>query len=394
VAAGRAAAQQAREAADVLAAVLVCIPQPHAGLVPALMQQLEGRLHKLPPSALLQLAQAFDAAGMSCAPASGAASGDARAPERVVPAALGLEFRNALASALTGVSAGELARACASLQRMGLTADAATAEAVVNALQRHMAAAADADASILAPVAGYITDSGFRPTAAVMEGVEAALLGLLRSDGASAADAHVVAAATTGCASSSGADQAAATRVRQRLSAPHLATLLLALNRWGRRPASEFGAAAWAASRPLLVDCDAATLGPLLLGLCSISSHPSEPWLLDWAGVSAQRLRDASAQDVAAMAAALAQAGGAAGCVGSNWWAPFSDAVLRFVPAMAPADLEAVCASLYRLQHRPSSAWLAALLAQLEAQVPDASADTPGARALAFARQLRATDSR
>lgn len=418
-----AAVRQAGQTAEVLAAVLASIASPSPALVSSLMQQVDQKLHKLPASTLQKLGQGFAAAGMRVLDANAntaandvsnvtgsSSASDAASSVQTIPMAWGAQFRTALVSCMYGMPLQELAAACSSLQRMELLADTATAESVVRALQPLLSAAAAAggssgstgvvSASLLAPIVCYVTDSGFRPTAEVMTGVEQQLLAMMRGSSSGNSE-HVVAArnisSSTGMESSAHPEEAMqhqgwfkSAQNPARLAPAELAQLLLVLNRWGRRPGADFGAAAYDWSRPRLQDCDAATLGPLLLGLCCICGRPSEGWLLDWAGTSAQYMQDAGPQDVAAMAAALAQAGSAAGSVGSNWWSPFSTAVLQCLQAMQDEDLENVCSSLYRLKHRPQREWLAAVLAEVQRRAPDSSQDTPASRALAWASQLRA----
>jgi hypothetical protein len=169
-----------------------------------------------------------------------------------------------------------------------------------------------------------------------------------------------------------------------------LVQLLKAMHDWGRRPGSDFTAAAQDWSRHQLIECDVHTLGPLLLWLSSVCGKPPGAWMLDWVAVSQPLLQDASAVDLATMAVALSASGASAGGVSTAWWDGFSTAVLQKLQDMTDDNLEILCSSCYKLRYRPSQTWLESVLGEAQRRAPDSSQNTAAARAFAWARQLKA----
>lgn len=405
--ANAAAQQQVESTAAVLASVLTSIRSPPAELVPTLMQQLDSKLQKLPVQLLQQLGNGFIAAGMAVAGSLTAGPAAGR-PGSGIAEQWGQQYLAAMRSRVRGMSAQQLAAACSVLQQLGLMADEGIAHDVMEKLQQQLGAPAAEPAQSssgiraqdLVPVVFYITASGFRPTGPVMDALEQQVLGMMRSGSSSTEGMEVVLKAVAdSSSSSSGLLQAYAASGQQetqllpqqpQLLPADLAKLLHALNQWGRRPGSAFAAAAYDWSRYRLVECDSVTLGPLLLWLCQVCGKPPQAWVLDWAAVTGQQLQEASAGDLATMAVALAESGGAAAAVSSVWWEGFSTAALQQLQGMSDEEVENLSSSLYRLKHRPSQEWLTAVLTELQGRVPDSSVNTAASRALAWTRQLRA----
>jgi len=408
--ANAAAQQQVESTAAVLASVLTSIRSPPAELVPTLMEQLDGKLQKLPVQLLQQLGNGLVAAGMAAAGSSAAGAAAGR-PISGIAEQWGQQYLAAVRSRVRGMSAQQLAAACSVLQQLDLMADEATAHDVMEKLQQQLGAPAaePAHSSIsssiraqeLVPVVFYITASGFRPTGPVMDALEQQMLGMMRSGSSCSTEGMevVLNVVADSSSSSSGLLQAYAAGGQQeaqvltqqpQLLPGELAKLLHALNQWGRRPGSAFSAAAYDWSRHRLIECDIVTLGPLLLWLSQVCGKPPQAWVLDWAAVAGQQLQEASAGDLATMAVALAESGGAAAAVSSVWWEGFSAAVLQQLRSMSDEELENLSSSLYRLKHRPSQHWLTAVLTELQGRVPDSSSNTAASRGLAWTRQLRA----
>lgn len=445
VAANAAAQQQLEGTAAVLASVLVSISNPPAELVPSLMQQLDGRLAKLPAELLLQLGSGFLAAGMlvegSSSSTAGAASAGGRKDTSAsttpgIPPQWGQQYLAAVGNRVYALSLSQLAAAADTLQQLGLPADEATAAAVVQALERHLAAATAAGSgmsvALLAPVVSYVTESGFRPAGQGMAAVEQQLLSALRASNASrsggaggaaelvlqavasrssdaSASSAVTSTATTAAAVYEVRQEQAQEQQQEQTPGPQalqpatFVKLLKALHDWGRRPGSDFAAAAYDWSRHQLVECDVSTLGPLLLWLSCLCGKPPQAWMADWTALTQQQMQAASPADLPILAVALAQScaaaaagnaasgGGNSSGSGSTWWQGFSTAVLQHGAAMSDQDLEVLCSSLYKLGYRPSPAWLGAVQEQLQGRVPagDSGVNTAAGRALAWLRQLK-----
>lgn len=399
--------------AEVLASVLVSISSPPAELVSTLMQQLDSKLQQLPLGLLLQLGSALAAAGMTVQPAAQPSSSKSSSGSTAVRIdhEWGQQYLAAVSRQLqrARLSAQQLAAACRCLQQLGLLADEPTAEAVVNALQRQLDASSSSSGAgslvWLIPVVSYITESRFKPAAPAMAAIEQQLLAVLRNRDASSSPELVLGAngSAGSCSSSGGADADTAAvysvvqsqeqqqEVSTQLQAGQFVQVLKAMHDWGRRPGADFAAAAQDWSRYQLVGCDITTLGPLLLWLSSVCGKPPAAWMLDWVAVSQPLLQDASAGDLSTLAAALAVSGGSASTCSTGWWEAFSSAVLQQLQGMSDEGLEVLCSNLYRLGHRPTQAWLGAVLGELQDRTASASsANTAAARALAWARQLKA----
>jgi hypothetical protein len=285
-------------------------------------------------------------------------------------------------------------------------ANESTAEAVVKLLQKHLeASSGGVRMAWLVPVVSYITDSRFRPAAHGMAIIEQQLLAVLRSGNSSSGSTELVLEAVGGSAGSSSeggvsaqdgpayALQAQAPeqdRQQQLLRPGEFVQLLKAMHDWGRRPGSDLTAAAQDWSRHQLIECDVHTLAPLLLWLSSVCGKPPAAWMLDWVAVSQPLLQDASAVDLATMAIALSASGASAGSVSTAWWDGFSTGVLQLLQDMSDDNLEILCSSCYKLKYRPSQAWLDVVLGEMQRRAPDSSQNTAAARALAWARQLKA----
>jgi hypothetical protein len=424
---GNAAAQQQLDStAAVLAAVLVSIKAPPAELVPTLMQQLEGRLQELPLQSLLQLGGAFAAAGVSVEGAAGAAAGGvhvrAKGSKGVTLdqelgmqylAAIGRKLQRSSSSSSSSLTAQQLAYACSSLHSIGLMADEATAEAVVNQLQQHLGMDSSSSSSgaaggivWLVPVVAYIAESRFKPAQQGIDLIEQQLLAVLRSNGSTSSTPEVVLQAIPGSTDDAAPGSAAAAAYqaqdwsmqqlgqqqqqgRSQLLPQEFVQLLKALHDWGRRPGPDLSAAAHDWSRHQLVECQIGTLGPLLLWLSSVCGKVPSAWLVDWVAVSQQQLEGATAEDLATMAIALAIAGASASTCSAQWWEGFSAAVMQQLQGFTDDNLEVLCSSCYKLGYRPSQVWLDALVAEVQGRAPDSSLNTAAARALAWARQLK-----
>jgi hypothetical protein len=390
-------------AAELLSAVLLALPNPDPSLVSGLIQQLKDRekdgqpifqLQSLVPNCLLRLGQAMAAAGVRVAGATTTAA--AAAAALVVPQEFGQQYAAAAAQAVRKVELPQLAAQCRVLQWLGLMANTSTADQLVQALQPLLSAAVSTSSSSssssrsaavvgVAAVARYITDSGFRPTAQVMADIEQLLLLVLRE----ASDPGSSSSSSGG--SSIQGDSAAASppqqQQQQQFEVTTLAQLLLVLNSWGRRPGGGFAAAVFDWSRYKLADADVASLGPLLLGVSSVCGRPSAAWVLDWSAVVLQGLGQATAEDLAAVAAGLAELGSTDDLCSSSWLQQYSEAVRSKLSEFTEQQLEVIASGLYRLKFAPSREWVAVVVADLQRRLP--AADTPAARALAYIQQLK-----
>jgi hypothetical protein len=397
--------QQTGTTAAVLAAVLTSISSPPPELVRTLMAQLDGKLQQLPFEGLQQLGTALAAAGMSVQPAAQADTAASSSRSVSMQPEWGQQYLAAACKQLqrAPLSAQQLAAACSCLNQLGLLADEPTAEAVVTALQKQLDASSSSRAGAvsivwLVPVVSYITDSRFKPAAPAMETIEQQLLAVLRNRDASSSPELLLRAVADSTSSEGAATMPAAAYSLQeqqqqghaQLRAEDFVQLLKAMHDWGRRPGSDFAAAAHDWSRYQLVSCDIATLGPLLLWLSSVCGKPPAAWMVDWVAVSQPILQEATAEDLPTIAAALAVSWASASTCSPAWWDVFSTSVLQQLQEMNDEGLEVLCSNLYRLGRRPSQAWLSAVVGELQGRVPDSSLNTAAARALAWARQLKA----
>jgi hypothetical protein len=378
--------RNAAATAELLSAVLLALPNPDRSLVLGLMEQLQDGLQLLAPSSLLRLGQAMTAVGMQLPGAAAAA-----AAALVLPQEFGQKYAAAAAKAVRNVELAELAAQCIVLQQLGLMANAATADQLVQALQPLLSAAASSSsisssarsAAVVdvAAVARYITDSGFRPTPQVMASIEDLLLLALR---------EATAPGSSSSSSSVELDTDTSSQLQQQqreLDVATLAQLLLVLNRWGRRPGGGFATAVFDWSRYQLAAADVAALGPLLLGVTSVCGRPSAAWVLDWSAVVLQELGDASTDDLAAVAAGLAELGSTSDLCSSSWLQQYSEAVRSKLTELTEQQLEGIAYGLYRLRFAPSREWVAVVVADLQRRLP--ATDTPAARALAYIQQLK-----
>uniref|UniRef100_A0A383WMF2 Uncharacterized protein n=1 Tax=Tetradesmus obliquus TaxID=3088 RepID=A0A383WMF2_TETOB len=387
-AAAQSSSMDAAATAELLGAVLLALPNPKPRLVTGLMQQMSGKLPLLAPQRLLQLGQAMATAGVGLPNATTPA---AAAAAVILPAELAQQYAAAAAQAARKADLMQLAAQCAVLQQLGLMADASIAEQVVQALQPLLSAAVSGTVSSssrsqsaaavdVAAVARYITDSGFRPTAEVMSGIEQLLLLVLRE----ATDAHGSNSSSTDEEFDS---EAASQQQQQQLGVATLAQLLLVLNRWGRRPGGSFSTAVFDWSRYQLASADVASLGPLLLGVTSVCGRPPAVWVLDWSAVALEQLDQASADDLTAVAAGIAELGSTSDLCSSSWLQQYSEAVRSSLTKLTEQQLESIAYALYRLRFAPSREWVAVVVADLQRRLP--ATDTPAARALAYIQQLK-----
>jgi hypothetical protein len=385
-AAAQFSSRDAAATAELLRAVLLVLSNPKPSLVTGLMQQLDGKLPLLASQQLLQLGHAMAAAGMqmqiAAAPAAAAAA-VAISPE------WGQQYVTAAAQAARKVDLQQLAAQCRVLQQLGLMANALTAEQVVQALQPLLSAAVSGSSSSsksaaavdIAAIARYITDSGFRPTAEVMSGIEQLLLLVLREGN----DAHSSSSSSSSGSVEEPSNEAASQQ--QPLDVSTLAQLLLVLNRWGRRPGGSFSTAVFDWSRYQLASADVASLGPLLLGVTSVCGWASSAWVLDWSAVVLQQLGQASADDLAAVAAGIAELGSTDDLCSGSWMQQYSEAVQSSLTELTEQQLEGIAYALYRVRFAPSREWVAVVVADLQRRLP--ATDTPAARAMAYIQQLK-----
>jgi hypothetical protein len=384
--------RDAAATAELLSAVLLALPNPDRSLVSGLMQQLHDGMQLLAPICLLRLGHAMAVAGMQLPGAATPAA--AAAAALVFPQEFGQQYAAAAAKAVRNVELAELAAQCVVLQRLGLMANAATADQLVQALQPLLRTAVSSSSSsssstwsaavvAVAAVARYITDSGFRPTPQVMASVEELLLLALRE----AADPG---SSSSSSSSSVELDIEATSQQQQQqrqLDVATLAQLLLVLNRWGRRPGGDFAASVFDWSRYQLAAADVASLGPLLLGVTSVCGRPSAAWVLDWSAVVLQGLSQAGPVDLTAVAAGLAELGSTDDMCSSSWLQQYSEAVRSKLTQLTEQQLESIAYGLYRLRFAPSREWVAVVVADLQRRLP--ATDTPAARALAYIQQLK-----
>jgi hypothetical protein len=395
--------QHATESAEVLGAVLMALPEPQPALVQQLMQQLSEQLLNVPPRTLLELGQGLAAAGLPLTrqPADNGAGGTSRGaaarlagPELLVR--FGLQYLAAAGRVMPQLVLGDLAALCSTLQQLGLAADADIAQRVVHALQQQLPAvggsslavtAAAEQPSQITAVVDYVTASGFRPNSVVITSVEELLLGWLQGALDQGRQPQVLMTAVAGNAGLYvSAEHERQDQLAVVLLPADLARLLLCLNKWGRRHAGAFAVAAYDWSRHRLTSASASTLGPLLLGLCTVCGRPSTAWLSDWDAVTLSQFSQSTPADLAAVAVAAAEAG-AAGSLSSRWMEQLLQAVQQQLQGFSALDLESVASSLYLMRARPSRDWLSHLLA--EADRRGAATDTPTARALAYVQQLK-----
>jgi hypothetical protein len=379
----RGSTRDAAATAELLSAVLLALTNPDRSLVSGLMQQLQAGLQLLAPSSLLQLGQAMAAAGMQL---PGAAPPAAAAATLVLPQEFGQKYAAAAAKAVRDVELAQLAAQCVVLQQLGFMANATTADQLVQALQPLLSTAVSSSSSTrsaavvdVAAVARYITDSGFRPTPQVMASIEDLLLLALREATAPGSSSSSVELDTD---TSSQLQQQ-----QQQLDVATLAQLLLVLNRWGRRPGGDFATAVFDWSRYQLAAADVASLGPLLLGVNSVCGRPSAAWVLDWSAIVLQGLGEASTDDLAAVAAGLAELGSTNDLCSSSWLQQYSEAVQSKLTELTEQQLESIAYGLYRLRFAPSREWVAVVVTDLQRRLP--ATDTPAARALAYIQQLK-----
>eukprot|EP00775_Hariotina_reticulata_P013124 gene13124-13254_t len=240
--------QQAAESAEVLAAVLMALPDPRLALVEQLMQQLSELLLNVPPRTLLELGQGLAGAGLQLrrrladnTPGGASSSTVGVRPELLVR--FGNQYLAAAGRAMAQLALLDLAALCSTLQQLGLAADAAVAERAVQALQQQLAAASGSSLAVtpaaiqpsqVIDIVDYVTTSGFRPNKVLMASVEELLLGWLQAALDDSRQPYVLMTAVASDAGQGAAFQSAEQEQQDQLAPvllpADLARLLLCLN--------------------------------------------------------------------------------------------------------------------------------------------------------------------